>query len=124
MKRIALSLLLLGALAASGCKAKKLYPDADPGWHSPDYGVVFGRLQRKPARDPDEPPLWLIRYDLGKDPYRGEFALTPAEKLVGYSGGEMVEIRGRIKSENAPAGYSGTWYEVHDIRIWASYSGK
>src|ERR1035437_6286475 len=102
---LTLSLIILSITALSGCKAKNLYPDADPGGHSPSSGVVFGRPQRKPAKDPDEPPLWLIRYDLGKDRYRGEFALTPTEKLVGYSGGELVEIRGAIKTDHVPTSY-------------------
>ena len=122
---LSLTLVLLSAAALSGCgKARKAFPDADPGWHSRDYSIVFGRLQRIAARNPDEPPVWLIRYDLAKDRYRGEFALSPPEKLVGYSGGEMVEIRGAIKSDSTPGTYPGSWYEIHAIRLWTSYSGK
>ena len=124
MKRIALSLLLLTVTALAGCKAKKTYPDPDPGWHSPDYGIIFGRLQRIAAKDPDSAPIWLVRYDFNQDRYRGELALTPAEKLVGYSGGEMVEIHGAVKTAAALGSYPGTWYEVHSIQLWASYSGR
>jgi hypothetical protein len=123
-KTLTAAWVLVAAAMVGGCKAKKTYPDPDLGWHSADYSIVMGRLQRIAGKEADEPPIWLIRYDVGKDKYRGEFALTPVEKMVGYAGGEMVEIRGSIKPEDPKSGYHGPWYEVREIRLWTSFSGK
>ena len=78
---------------AAGCNARKDYPDAAPGWHNGDYSVIFGRLQRVPSAAPDAPPAWTIRFGYAADAYNGELALTPPERMVGYTGGERVEIR-------------------------------
>jgi len=108
-------------LAAAGCKATKTYPDPLPGWHDANYSTVFGRLQRIPAANPDNPPVWVVRFGLTSDPYRGQFAITPPERLTGYSGGEMVEIRGTIRPDLSYPDYSGTWYEVRSIRMWSNH---
>jgi len=123
MKHAVLAIVLLAmVLAPAGCgKPKKFYPDLAPGWANPGYTHVFGRLQRLPAREIDGQPVWLVRFDLANTPHKGEFALGPAEKLTGYSGGELVEIRGQINSEFASPDYAGTWYNVQSIRMW---SGK
>ena len=105
-------------LAIAGCKATKVYPDPYPGWHTGDYSTVLGRLQRVPAKNPDDHPVWVIRFGLDTDPYHGELALTPPERLDAYSGGELVEVRGAIHPELKYPDYPGTWYVIHSIRMW------
>jgi hypothetical protein len=108
-------------LAFAGCKATKHYPDPLPGWHNADFSVVYGRLQRIPAKSPDRPPVWVVRFGLGSERYGGELALTPPERLIGYSGGENVEIKGAINSALAYPDYPGTWYSVQSIKLWSNY---
>lgn len=121
LKSIAMvTLLSLAALLPACGKNRKIYPDVMPGWHSGSYDIIFGRLQRIPAKDPVDAPMWAIRYGLSNstDPYRGELALVPPEKLVGYSGGELVEIRGNIDPSLKSPNYIGTFYNVQAVRIW------
>ena len=120
MKKLCVVALLL--LSVAGCgKATKNYPDPLPGWHNPDYSVVYGRLLRVPSKKPENPAVWVIRYDLANDRYGGEFALAPPERLTGYSGGEPVEIRGSIRRDVSQPDYSGTWYQVQSIKMWSNY---
>lgn len=116
----------LAGLVAGACAARKRYPDPAVGWHSIDYSVVFGRLMRVPMPAPDAgtaapPPAWVIKFGETTDPYGGELALTPPEKLVGYSGGEPVEIRGRLMEGATNDPYSGRWYTVESIRMWRGH---
>lgn len=118
-------LAIVGLLLLVSCgKGTKTYPDVLPGWHSPGFDVVFGRLARVPSKDPAEPPTWVIRYGLTNtsDPYRGELALMPADKMLGYAGGELVEIRGNVDPAFKSPTYAGTWYVVSAIRIWNGYT--
>jgi hypothetical protein len=110
-------------LSLAGCgKATKAYPEALPGWHNADYSTVYGRLLRIPAQKADDPPVWVVRYGLAADQYRGELAITPPEVLIGYKGGEMVEIRGAVHPELAPApDHPATWIEVQSMRLWSNY---
>ncbi len=125
MKKLLITLTLVAFLGAmASCKAKKSYPDTDPGWHSADFSVVLGRLVRIPAKNTDDPAVWVVRFGLGREAYRGELALMPADKLVGYSGGELVKIRGSVKEGYQHPQYAGTWYEVSSIRMWDNYTGK
>jgi hypothetical protein len=112
---VAASLLLL-TLAA--CNTKKRFPEPNPGWHNDNYSVIFGRLQRVLAKNPDDPPVWVIRFGFAQERFGGEFALTPPQRLTGYSGGELVEIHGTMRTDLGFPDYSGTWYEVHSIRMW------
>jgi hypothetical protein len=116
-------MMTLAAAALLGCSAKKRYPDPAAGWHSLDYSVVFGRLTRVPMPAPDPstpapPPAWVLKFGEATDQYGGEFALTPPEKLVGYSGGEPVEVRGRLMEGGTSDPYNGRWYVVDSIRMW------
>jgi hypothetical protein len=113
-----LAALVVGA-GVSGCMKRKIYPDPLPGWHADDYSTVFGRLQRVVARNADDPPVWVIRFGLATDRYGGELALTPPGKLLGYTGGEQVEIHGTVRPELGYPNYPGTWYEVRSIRMWS-----
>ena len=113
--------LLLLASTFAGCKAAKSYPDPLPGWHNASFTTVFGRLQRIPAAKPENPPVWIIRFGNAADPYRGEFAVMPAERLTGYGGGELVEVKGNIRSDLSYPDYTGTWYEIQSIRMWSNH---
>jgi hypothetical protein len=116
---LGLVLCLLG-----GCNARKRYPDAAPGWHSKDFSIIFGRLQRVvPAAPPGDSnaapaPIWTIRFGSSQEIYGGELALTPAEQLVGYTGGETVEVRGHLLTQTTNDAYSGRWFVVESIRMW------
>ena len=125
MKRIVLTIMVLAfaATLCAGCKTRKRFPDPDPGWHSADYTVLFGRLQRVPSRVADNAPVWVLRFGMGRDAYHGEVALTPAERMAGYNGGELVEVRGSLKADFNSPDYSGTGFDVQSIRIWAGYVG-
>jgi hypothetical protein len=113
--------LALAALLLAACKARKDFPEPGLGWHSPSFSVVFGRLQRIPAAEADAPPTWALRFGTPNDTYEGELALTPPERLVGYSGGEPVEIRGHVLSDPAPGLYNGRTYVVDSIQLWSGY---
>ena len=126
MKPFAFILLLLATLlTASSCgKARKSYPEPNPGWHSVNFSVVFGRLQRVPMKNPDDPQLWVVRYNLASDGYHGELALIPVPDLEHYSGGELVEVHGAVATTAPKSDYPGTWYEVQSIKLWSPYKGQ
>lgn len=106
-------------LSASGCSGKHRYPDPYPGWHSADYSVIFGRLQRIPGKEPQDQPFWVIVYGFIKtDGYEGKLNLAPPEKMVGYRGGELVEIRGHLNTSYQHPDIGGSWYDVNSIRVW------
>lgn len=120
-----LAVALAGCLL-SACTERQRYPDAAVGWHSPDYSVVFGRLFRVPLPAPDPstpapPPAWVLKFGETSEMYNGEIALTPPERMVGYSGGEMVEVRGRFLDTPTSDPYSGRWYTVESIRMWRGH---
>ncbi|HUO10037.1 MAG TPA: hypothetical protein VM008_17155 [Phycisphaerae bacterium] len=115
-RRLVCGSLLLLVLAA--CHSKKRYPEPLPGWHNDDYSVIFGRLQRVVSKNPDEQPVWVIRFGLATEKYGGELALTPPQRLVGYTGGEDVELHGAVRTDLAYPSYPGNWYEIHSIRMW------
>jgi hypothetical protein len=121
MKKIAIFLLALASIPLASCKQPRAtYPDIYPGWHNGDYSIIMGRLQRIPARDPSEAPTWIIRYGLTAtdDSYNGELALSPPGALTGYSGGELVEIRGEVDPNFKSPNYPGTFYNIRRINIW------
>jgi hypothetical protein len=121
LRLAALALLLSLVAASSGCKATQSYPDPLPGWHNGDYSTIFGRLQRIPAANAESPPVWVIRFGAAANEYRGEFAVMPPERLIGYNGGELVEIKGHIRSDLTHPDYTGTWYEIQSIRMWLNH---
>ena len=122
-----LFIIVLFAITITGCKARKSYPDPNMGWHSADYTVIFGRLQRvapPPPSSPDvppQPPAWTIRFGDANDAYAGELALTPPERLVGYIGGEKVEVRGHLYTQRTAYQYNGLLYAVDSIRQWVGH---
>ena len=122
--RSALLAVTLAALTLdSGCKARKDYPEPNLGSHSPSYNVVFGRLVRVPGRDPDAPPTWLIRFGFPHDAYQGELALTSPSPnfILGYTGGEPVELHGHVLPQTTTDAYNGRWYQVDSIQLWSGY---
>lgn len=121
MKRV-LAVMTVGLLVAlGGCKAKHTYPEPAVGWHTNDFSTIFGRLLRVRAKNPDDPPVWVIRYGLPSDTYGGQLALTPPNKMIGYGGGEMVEVHGVVRLDLGHPDYTGTWYEVHGVKLWENY---
>jgi len=125
IKRPAIHLPLLATslfLVLAGCVTKKHFPEPLPGWHNDDYSVIFGRLQRVLAKNPDDPPIWVVRFGFSQDRFGGELALTPPQRLTGYSGGEQIQLHGVVRPELGYPSYPGTWYEVHSIRMWRSHS--
>jgi hypothetical protein len=111
----------VASFLAMGCSARRSYPEPSIGWHSPSYSVIFGRIQRVPGSNPDSPTLWTIRFADPRDAYQGELALTPPERLTGYSGGEHVEIHGHVMQEPTTDAYKGRWYVVDSIQMWTDY---
>jgi hypothetical protein len=121
-KTFLIPLALLAALPLlPGCRAKKVYPDPEVGWHNPSHTVLFGTLQRIAAKNTEDPPVWTIRFGTPRDPFGGEFALTPPQRLTGYVGGETVEVRGAPRPDFAHPDYAGTWFEVRGIRLWSPH---
>ena len=120
MKMTFAAVFLLMLVAIGGCKAARSFPDPYPGWHSSDYTSVFGRLLRVESKVPNSPPVWVVRFGLSSAPYGGEFALTPQEQFVGYSGGEQVQLTGAIRGEPLPD-YNGTWYDVQSVKMWSNH---
>ena len=119
----ALPIFLLLLLPA--CKAHRQYPDLTPGWHNADYTKVFGRIQRVAQTDPAAKPVWIIRYGYSdNDPYSGKLNLYPDGALAGYSGGELVEIKGALSKEYTLPNFPGTWYKVDEIRMWSTQSAR
>jgi hypothetical protein len=120
MSRCILTALAAATLMlAAGCKTKKIvHPEVNPGWHDASFSVVFGRLQRIPAQKAGEPPVWVVRFGPPNDIYGGQLAITPPERIAGFSGGEQVEVRGRLRPGNeGPL----TWYEASSIKLWRNY---
>lgn len=129
MVRVALVLLvgLASLLVLPSCqgKARKMYPDPSPGRASAGYTQIFGRLQRVPSKNPENPPVWVIRYGFSdSDAYGGRLNLAPPEKLIGYSGGELVQINGRVVPEWTHPEFAGAWYDVQSIRAWSGVGYK
>ena len=107
------------ALVPACTKPRPGLPDVLPGWHSPNYEIIMGRLERRAGKDPTEAPTWVLRYGLAAgDPYGGEVALLPPDALTGYSGGEPIEVHGAVEPEFKSATYPGTWFRVSAIRYW------
>jgi hypothetical protein len=121
MRKVLGTFLALLAIVAAGCNTRKDYPEPKIGWHDHSYSRIFGRLVRIPGATPEDPPTWVIRFGVPGDEYRGELALTPAERMRGYSGGEMVELKGRLLEQNTTDAFSGRWYAVDSIQMWSSY---
>ncbi len=114
-----ITLAAFALLFSAGCGGKHRYPDPYPGWHAADYSVVFGRLQRIPGKSAEDPPFWVILYGFPKtDNYTGKLNLMPPEKLIGYRGGELVELRGQLNTGYQHPDIGGTWYNVQAIRLW------
>lgn len=128
-RRVFNALALATALAIlaliPGCKARKDFPEPNIGSHTPNFDVIFGRLVRVPARDPDGEPTWLLRFGYPHDPYQGEMALTDLKKpstfALGYSGGEPVEIHGHLLNQSTADSFNGRWYVVDSIQLWSGY---
>jgi hypothetical protein len=112
---------MAAAMVLGGCKAKRDFPEPNVGWHSPSYSVLFGRIRRAQGATPESPPVWVIRFGEPGDGYGGELALTPPEKLTGYSGGEHVEVHGHLMSESTSDAYNGRWYVVDSVQYWTGY---
>ena len=120
------TLALIGATAlGGGCQVRQDFPEPATGWHAADYSMLFGRLQRIDAADPEEPPTWTVRFGNRQDGYGGQLALTPARVMAGFSNGEPVEIRGRLVSVAGGAATADATkaihYEVESIRLWVGY---
>lgn len=126
--RMTATLLVLATsalLALSACQAKKVYPDPHPGWHAEDYRTIFGRLQRIAAKNPADPPVWVIRYGYSdSDKYGGRFNLTPPQQLIGFSNGDLIRITGTIRPEYIHPEFAGSWYQIESIRLWQGFQGE
>jgi hypothetical protein len=119
--KLACGVLAAGLFALAACNARNAYPDPAPGWHSPDYSTLFGRLTRVPGPTPDDPPTFTLRFGDTTDSFNGEVALTPPERLAGYSGGERVQVQGRPLGQPTTDAYNGRWYTVDAIRMWSGH---
>jgi hypothetical protein len=115
-------MVLAGAAALTACETLTDFPEPALGWHSGDYGVVFGRLQVVGV-DAEEKPLWAVRFGESRDAYGGALVLTPAGMMKGFNGGESVEVRGKIVAEAGGPGEAMTrmHYAVDSIRLWSGY---
>lgn len=113
--------VLLAAMTLAGCQTKKTYRQPDAGWHSADFRTVLGRVRKTS----DDPAVWLLRFGTPSEPYQGEFALTvPADapnRLAGYTGGEMVEVKGHLLDKPTTDAYNGRWLVVDSIQMWVNY---
>jgi hypothetical protein len=118
---VALLAMTIALAGLAGCKAKRTYPEPNVGWHSPSYSVLFGRIRRAPGATPDSLPIWVLRFGDASDAYGGELALSPPEKLAGYSGGENVEVHGHLLTDKTNDAFSGRWYVVDSIQYWSGY---
>ncbi len=108
--------LMILAIALASCKKPQSYPPGLPGWHTPDYSVIFGQIQQPT----DDPTALVIRYDtiISHDPYGGKLALTPYAMIRGFAPNDLIEIHGQIlPNAGNPAG-TGTLYQVSSIRLW------
>ena len=76
-------------------------------------------VETKPGANGTIEPI--VRFGIKQDEYGGELALTPPEKLRGYSGGELVKMHGQIRTDLGAPGYKGTWYEVQGVQLWENY---
>ncbi len=120
------ALVLAGvAVWLGGCQTRREFPEPAAGWHAGDYGVVFGRLQRVAAADPEEPAAWAVRFGEGGEAHGGRLTLTPGGMMTGFAGGDLVEVRGRLVGEAGGGGTGDTMrgihYAVESIRLWAGY---
>ena len=121
--RTALQTLMLTALTAfalAACTARREFPEPAVGWHSPGFTTVYGRLQQLPGTG-DNPPVWTIRFGGAGDPYSGQLALTPGDRMVGYTGGETVQIKGHILDQTTTDAFNGRWYVVDSIQMWSEH---
>jgi len=109
------------AFAFSACTARRDFPEPAVGWHSSSFSAVFGRLQKIPGSAADAPPVWTIRFGTTQDTYQGQLALTPPERLVGYSGDEPVEIHGHVLEQPTTDAFNGRWYVIDSIQMWSDF---
>src|ERR1043165_8638682 len=94
-RRVTWSMVLATALLAAACTARKTYQEPNLGWHSANFGTVFGRLQRVPGPTADAKPYWVIRFGRPDEMYQGELALTPEGPMVGRSEEHTSELQSR-----------------------------
>jgi hypothetical protein len=107
--------------AFSACATRRDFPEPAVGWHSPTFSTVFGRLEKLPGATPDAAPVWTLRFGTTQASYQGRLALTPPERLVGYSGNERVEIHGHVLDQPTTDAFNGRWYVVDSIQMWSEY---
>jgi hypothetical protein len=113
-RTIARGAAVASALVLGACTTLRSYPQQLPGWHSPHYHILFGRLSLSHHRR-----SWVLEYDVptSTDPYGGRVALTPATALRGYTVGQLVQVNGRILHRPNKLG-TGTLYGVTKVRLW------
>ncbi len=99
-----------------GCGSLNPYPAGRPGWHSPHYRIVFGRLNRIGASH----RYWTLRYAgaVSNDPYGGRLILTPASRMSGFSPGQEVEVFGQVLRNGKSPFMPNPFYQVRVIRLW------
>jgi hypothetical protein len=117
-------ILCVVALGISGCgKKHRRFPEGEIGWHSASYSKIFGKLQLVQGSAENQKPYWIIRYasTTGPDIYGGKMVLMPENMMTGYSGGEYVELTGRVRQDLQNTAGTGMLYEVQGIRIWIGH---
>ncbi len=103
-------------LFVAGCGSLNPYPAGRPGWHSPHYRIVFGRLNHIGGSHGH----WTLRYAgvVSNDPYGGRLVLTPAVRMSGFSPGQEVEVFGRVLRNGKSPLMPNPLYQVSVIRLW------
>ncbi len=123
-KILMLLLVIISVAAVAGCgKKHRRFPEGEIGWHSPSYDKIFGKLQFVTAAKETDKNYWVIRYasTTGPDIYGGKMVLMPDQMMVGYAGGESVQLTGRVRQDLKNAAGTGMLYEVQGIRIWVGH---
>ncbi len=104
-----------------GCGELETYPPGQPGWHTPDYTVVFGRLEHGPS----DASQWMLRYEsvTTPDPYGGEFLLSPTQMFNCLMPGDQIEVIGKPMAKSKTSARLATTYQVQTVYYWLS-SGR
>ncbi|NNM86647.1 MAG: hypothetical protein HKL96_12930 [Phycisphaerales bacterium] len=113
--------LAIFCLLALGCGELENYPPGQPGWHTPDYTVVFGRLEHSQSTVSQ----WVLRYEsvTTPDPYGGKFLLSPTQMFNCLVPGDQIEVIGKPMPKAKPQAGAATTYQVKTVYYWLS-SGR
>ena len=120
-RQLRATVLVICCLLALGCGELENYPPGQPGWHTSDYSVVFGRIEHSRSNASQ----WVLRYAsvTTADTYGGKFRLSPTQMFNCLAPGDQIEVIGKPIVKAKQSAGAETTYQVQTVYYWLS-SGR